>query len=62
MKNIISLIGILLFFSCGTGTTDNKNVIPNFKEKELSFLHLRFGYDKWSSWIKNPENILMLHI
>lgn len=36
-------------------------MIPKFHEKELSFLHLRFGYDKTNNWIKKPENILMIH-
>lgn len=36
-------------------------MIPRFQEKELSFLHLRFGYDRSNDWIKKPENILMLH-
>ena len=45
----------------GCGNNNEKRVIPNFQEKELSFLHLRFGYDKSSEWIKKPENILMLH-
>lgn len=27
----------------------------------MSFLHLRFGYDKSNKWIRKPENILMLH-
>ncbi len=58
MKNIILLIGIIILLSCGN---TNKKVVPKFKEKELSFLHLRFGYDKTNNWIKKPENILMLH-
>ena len=59
MKNTILIIGILIFLSCEN--SNEKKVIPNFQEKELSFLHLRFGYDKSNNWIKEPKNILMLH-
>ena len=59
MKNIISIIVILILSSCGN--TDSKKVIPNFEENKLSFLHLRNGYDKSNNWIKKPENILMIH-
>ncbi len=59
MKNTILIIGILILSSCGND--NEKRVIPNFQEKQLSFLHLRFGYDKSSNWIKKRENILMLH-
>lgn len=45
--------------SCGN--SNEEKVIPNFKESELSFLHLRFGYEKTDNWIKNPENIMMIH-
>ena len=59
MKYIIITIGILILSSCGN--SNERKVIPNFQENELSFLHLRFGYDKSNKWIKNPDNILMLH-
>ena len=59
MKYIIITIGILILSSCGN--SNEKKVIPNFQENDLSFLHLRFGYDKSNKWIKNPDNILILH-
>jgi hypothetical protein len=48
-----------MLLSCGN--SNEKKVLPNYQEKELSFLHLRFGYDKTNNWIKKSENILMLH-
>lgn len=59
MKYISIIIGILILSSCGN--SNERKVIPKFKENELSFLHLRFGYDKSNKWIKNSDNILMLH-
>ena len=59
MKNTILIIGVLILFSCSTSNQHKE--IPNFQETELSFLHLRFGYDKSNKWIKNADNILMLH-
>lgn len=58
-KTIVILLGIAMFWSCGNSS--QKEIIPNFQEKELSFAHLKYGYDKNHKWIKNPENILMLH-
>jgi len=59
MKDIILTIGILILISCGG--SNEKKTIPTYQENDLSFLHLRFGYDKSNKWIKKPENILMLH-
>ena len=59
MKNIILTIGILILSGCGN--SNERKVIRNFQENELSFLHLRFGYDKSNNWIKKPDNMLMLH-
>lgn len=59
MKYIILTLGILILESCGN--SNEKNLIPTFQENELSFLHLRFGYDKSNDWIKNPENLNMVH-
>jgi hypothetical protein len=60
MKNtILIIIGILIFSSCKNNFEEKET--PNFEEKELSFLHLRFGYDTENKWIKKPENILMIH-
>lgn len=59
MKNIILILGILTLLSCGN--SNEKKILPTFQENELSFLHLRFGYDKSNKWIKKPKNILMLH-
>lgn len=59
MKYTILTIGILILLGCGNN--NEKKAIPNFQEKELSFLHLRFGYDRSNNWIKKPENILLLH-
>jgi len=59
MKNIILTIGILILISCGG--SNEKKTIPTYQENDLSFLHLRFGYDKSNKWLKKPENILMLH-
>jgi len=59
MKDIILTIGILILISCGG--SNEKKTIPTYQENDLSFLHLRFGYDKSNKWLKKPENILMLH-
>lgn len=59
MKKLFIITGVLILLSCGN--SNDKKTIPTFQEKELSFLHLRFGYDKSDKWIKRPENILMLH-
>ena len=59
MKNVISIIGVLILLSCGN--SKKKRTIPTYQENDLSFLHLRFGYDTSNRWIKRPENILMLH-
>ena len=58
MKKILIAVGILIFLSCDVSKNE---LIPHFHERELSFLHLRHGYDKSNKWIKNPDNILMLH-
>ncbi|MBT8232904.1 MAG: hypothetical protein KJN84_09760 [Bacteroidia bacterium] len=59
MKKLIIIAVILILISCGN--SNEKKTIPTFQENELSFLHLRFGYDKSNKWIKKPGNILMLH-
>lgn len=59
MKNTISIIGLIFLLSCEN--TDNKEVMPQFQEKQLSFSHLKSGYDKTNNWVKKPDNILMLH-
>lgn len=61
MKNYLVILGFLFLISCGSNSA-KENLRPQFEEQKLSFSHLRSGYDKdKSSWIKDPENILMLH-
>lgn len=61
MKNLLFTFGVLLTLAACT-KNNQKNEEPfYFQEKELSFLHLRNGYDTSNHWIKKPENILMLH-
>ena len=59
MRYIIITIGLILLSSCGNN--NERKIIPEFHENELSFLHLRSGYDKSNEWIKNPDNIILLH-
>lgn len=59
MKDVILISIILILIGC-ENQTSNKS-IPHYQEKELSFLHLKNGYDKSNNWIKNPENLLMIH-
>ena len=59
MKYIILTIGLILLSSCGNN--NERKIIPEFHENELSFLHLRSGYDKSNKWVKNPDNIILLH-
>ena len=59
MNSKILIIGVLVLLGCSNN--HERKSIPNFQERELSFLHLRFGYDTSNIWIKKPENILMLH-
>ncbi len=59
MKLKVLIFGLIITLSCRN--SNNQKEIPNFEEKELSFLHCREGYDKWNNWIKQPANILMTH-
>jgi hypothetical protein len=54
------LIGLLIgvgFISCQR----EKNTALYFRERPLSFLDLRHGYDTDNQWIRKPQHILMLH-
>ncbi len=55
---LIGLVGGFLSFNCSNSKVKK---IHSFKEKELSFIHLRHGFDINNLWIRQPENILMLH-
>jgi len=59
MKYSVFIASLFLIFGCGNNTT--KNEPSFFHETELSFLHIRYGYDKENNWIKKPENILKIH-
>ncbi|MEM8897525.1 MAG: hypothetical protein AAGC85_05445 [Bacteroidota bacterium] len=55
-----SLLGLLSLVSCTS--QQHEQTIPRFHEKECSFSHLRTaGYSPTHPWIRQPENILMLH-
>ena len=57
MKKLVFL-SILFFIACVNKEVDE---IPHFKEKTLSFGFLQEGYNPSNKWIKDPQNIEMLH-
>jgi hypothetical protein len=61
LRSSLNLIILLIFISC-TDNSEQEFEIA-FKEKELSFLHLKHGLniDSTVVWIRKPNNILMLH-
>ena len=61
LKNILKTLIILLVFSCTNQSEEELELSPRFQEKELSFLHLTYGIDTTTTWIRKSENILMLH-
>ncbi len=60
MKYSIIFISFLFYFGCSNSTGIKKDN-TFYYERELSFLHLRYGFNKENKWIKHPENILKLH-
>ena len=53
------LILVLILNSCGNQKEQNE--IPYFVEKKLSFKFLKEQYKPSNNWIKQSNNILMLH-
>jgi len=59
VKYIILFVTLFSLIACDS--SDSKKLIPSYNERELSFSHLKNGYDVTNSWIKDPDNIIMLH-
>lgn len=57
MRVFIFFSSLLFLLSCDRA---QQKQAP-YRETALSFLHLRFGYDPTNNWIRQPQNILMLH-
>jgi len=60
MKHFIAIIILSLKLVTGCNLSDN-NAIDRFIETQPGFFNLRHGDPTKNSWIRNPQNLLMVH-
>ncbi len=61
MKLLVFISFYIIVFGSCSSASKTEPTLPTFKENTFGFSELRDGFDASDTWIREPENILMVH-